>query len=220
MMHWIDPASLPETEGVVASFLLNADAEADGFLLEGGTEVHFPPHMAAEVIAAVRAGSRVRVRGVRPRGVAMIAAVAINADEGREIIDGGPQDDDAARKAHRKSVRDARTPMTAEGVLRQVLHGPKGEPRGLLLEDGRSGRFPPHAADAIAGLLVPGTRLSLSGDGTTTEHGTVIAINRIGASQHEMQAIASKPKDDKAKKRKNEKEKGPPGRNKHHDQDR
>ena len=64
-MHWIDPACLPETAGVVDCFLMNADGETDGFVLTDGTEIHVPPHMGAAVRAALPLGSAVRVRGVR-----------------------------------------------------------------------------------------------------------------------------------------------------------
>ena len=45
-MHWIDPACLPETKGVVDRFLINPHGAADGLLLKDGKEVHFPPHMS------------------------------------------------------------------------------------------------------------------------------------------------------------------------------
>jgi hypothetical protein len=154
-MHWIDPVCLPETFGVVDCFLLNAEGEADGFVLTDATEVHFPPHMGGAVLDAIKAGSAVRIRGVRPRGVAMIAAVAVAPEEGTLIVDGGPPEDSAARKAARKQALITRTAMEVEGVLRQVLHGPKGDVRGLLLEDGRVGRFPPHAARGSRPTMAP-----------------------------------------------------------------
>jgi len=40
---------------------------ADGLLLKDGKEVHFPPHMSKAVLAAVKPGDHVKVRGVRPR---------------------------------------------------------------------------------------------------------------------------------------------------------
>jgi hypothetical protein len=52
-MHWIDPAHLPETKGTVDRFLLNPHGDADGLLLTDGMEVHFPPHMAKKVVAAL-----------------------------------------------------------------------------------------------------------------------------------------------------------------------
>ena len=82
-MHWIDPDHLPEITGIVDQFLVNKHGEADGFLLTDGEEVHVPPHLSARLLRDVRPGSEVKVRGVRPRGVHMVAAVAIDTPNGR-----------------------------------------------------------------------------------------------------------------------------------------
>ena len=193
-MHWIDPDHLPEAIGIVDRFLLNLEGEADGLVFSDGTEVHYPPHMGDAVLAAVRPGGKVRVRGVRPRGVAMISAVSIAAEEGKLIVDAGPPKDDADRKAAHKRSRGARRPMDMQGIVRQALHGPKGEVRGLLLEDGRAGRFPPHAAEAAAGFLVAGAPVVLRGDAVVTDHGTVLAVHAIGRSAAELRPLeAGKP---------------------------
>lgn len=188
-MHWIDPDHLPETSGLVDCFLVNVKGEADGLVLTDGTEIHFPPHLGRAVLDAVRPGTMVRVRGVRPRGVAMIAAVSIASDEGGQIVDCGPPDHDGEQKAHGKQAHTARTAMEAQGVVRQALHGPKGELRGLLLEDGRAGRFPPHVAASVAGLVTPGKPIVLRGEGLANSHGTVIAVREIGALADDMRVL-------------------------------
>ena len=199
-MHWIDPDHLPETTGVVGCFLLNAEGEADGLVLTDNMEVHFPPHMGGDVLAAIRLGSTVHIRGVRPRGVAMIAAVSIAPEEGVRIVDAGPPEDGESRKAARKRAHAARAVIEAQGVVRQVLHGPRGEVRGVLLEDGRSGRFPPHAVEAVAGMLAASKPVLLRGDGIVTPHGTVIAVREIGTSSGDLHRIdTKKPKDKRGK---------------------
>ena len=185
-MHWIDPDCLPETSGVVDLFLLDAGGEADGLVLTDGTEVHFPPHMGEAVLDAVKPGSAVRIRGVRPRGVAMIAAVSVASEAGPCIVDRGPPDKGKPPGQARKPAGGVRIAIEAEGVLRQVLHGPRGEVRGLLLEDGRVGRFPPQAAAGLAPHLQLKARVLLRGDGFTTEHGTVIAVREIGSSRDDL----------------------------------
>ena len=70
-MHWIDPDYLPEITGTVDQFLVNKHGEADGFLLADGGEVHVPPHLSSRLLRNFRPGSKVRVRGVRPRGAAV-----------------------------------------------------------------------------------------------------------------------------------------------------
>lgn len=191
-MHWIDPDYLPEVSGVVSCFLLNGKGEADGLVLSGGMEVHFPPHMGSDVLAVVRPGGTVHVRGVRPRGVAMISAVSIAPEEGGRIVDAGPPGEGEKRKAARKQTP---APTEAQGVVRQVLHGPKGEVRGVLLEDGRSGRFPPHAADAATDMLAPNKLIALRGDSIVTPHGTVIVVREIGTSFSDLRPLDTrKPK--------------------------
>jgi hypothetical protein len=183
-MHWIDPDHLPEVTGTVDQFLVNKHGEADGFLLTDGEEVHVPPHLSVRLLRHVRPGSLVKVRGVRPRGIRMIAAVAIDTADGR-IVDNGPasrEDEDAFEKAKH-------SPMTAQGIVKRSIHGPKGETRGAVLEDGRIVRLSPHEADRFAGLLAKGAKICVAGEGVTTSFGTVVEAHEIGASAETMKAI-------------------------------
>jgi hypothetical protein len=122
-MHWIDPDHLPEITGTVDQFLVNKHGEADGFLLTDGEEVHVPPHLSARLLRDVRPGSQVKVRGVRPRGVKMTAAVAIDTPKGR-ILDEGPKvrdDGEAFEKAKHG-------PMSAQGIVKRPIHGRRARP--------------------------------------------------------------------------------------------
>jgi hypothetical protein len=192
-MHWIDPEHLPETAGTVDQFLVNKHGEADGFLLTDGVEVHVPPHLSAALLRDVRPGSKVKIRGVRPRGVNMVAAVAIDTTKGR-ILDEGPH----AREHDSAFEKAKHGPMSAQGVVKQAIHGPKGETRGAVLEDGRIIRLPPHEAERLSGLLKKGSKIAVRGDGATTSFGTVVEAREIGASAATLQAIEEKkhgPKD-------------------------
>ena len=60
-MHWLDPNYLPVTKGTLHQFLLNPHGDADGMILTDGTEIHFPPHMAKEIVAAIHPGQTVTV---------------------------------------------------------------------------------------------------------------------------------------------------------------
>jgi hypothetical protein len=189
-MHWIDPDHLPEITGTVDQFLVNKHGRADGFLLTDGEEVHVPPHLSAQMLREVRPGSQVKVRGVRPRGVRMVAAVAIDTPRGR-ILDHGPdarEDDDAFEKAKHG-------PLAAQGIVKRSIHGPKGETRGAVLEDGRIVRLPPHEAEKFSELLAKGATICVAGEGATTSFGTVVEAREIGPSADTMKAIgAKKPK--------------------------
>ncbi len=117
-MHWIDPDHLPEITGTLDQFLVNKHGEADGFLLTDGGEVHVPPHLSSRLLRDLRPGSQVRVRGVRPRGVQMIAAVAIDMPKGRILDEGldARDHEDAFEK-----VRHGH--MSAQSVVKQPIHG-------------------------------------------------------------------------------------------------
>jgi hypothetical protein len=184
-MHWLDPDYLPATAGTVDRFLLNPHGDGDGMLLADGTEIHFPPHLWSAVRQAIRPGDAVTVRGARPRGADLVAAVAIDTAAGERIDDHGPP---AGHKHHehgpkaKHAIKPHRTPVEAEGVVRRALHGPKGEVRGVLFEDGSIVRFPPHEAAELVDMLVPGAGLVVEGEGIDTEFGRVIHAHKVRSS--------------------------------------
>ena len=204
-MHWLDPDFLPEVSGTFDRFLLNSHGDADGMLLIDGTEVHFPPHISAELRAAIPAGENVRlkVRGVRVRGCGLIAAVAIETPGGMRIVDNGPRHGRGGdEKPDEHAAKPKGQPMDAEGIVGRVLHGPRGEARGVLLEDGRLIRIPAHEAGRIAPLLSPGKTLAVRGEGLAAALGTVIEAREIGASKDDLQPLGPK-KPEAPKHRKN-----------------
>jgi hypothetical protein len=123
----------------------------------------------------------------------MIAAVAIETADGRRIVDDGPsKDHEGEEKARKHAAKADRKPMQAEGVVQRALHGPKGEVRGALLEDGRMIRFPAHEAEGISELLYPGAHLAIRGEGLATEFGTVIEAREFGASDDNFRSFKPK----------------------------
>ena len=52
----------PVTTGTVHQFVLNPHGDADGMIFTCGTEVQFPPHMAAEICAATIPAFEPRLR--------------------------------------------------------------------------------------------------------------------------------------------------------------
>jgi hypothetical protein len=186
-MHWTDPDHLPEITGTLDQFLVNKLGEADGFLLTDGGEVHVPPHLSSRLVRDLRPGSQVKVRGVRPRGVQMIAAVAIDTPKGR-ILDEGPDASDQEDAFEKAKLG----PMSAQGVVKQPIHGPKGEVRGAVLQDGRIIRLPPHEADRFSDLLKKGAKISVTGEGAATSFGTVVEARQIGSSVETMKPVAAK----------------------------
>ena len=185
-MHWIDPDSLPEVAGTLERFVLNPHGEVGGFVMNGQTRtpilVHTPPHMEAELTRNAKAGDKLRVRGVRPRGADVLAAVAVTAESGWQIIDKGPDHD-------RKHPKIEHQKMQLEGTVRLSLFGPKGEFRGALLAVGTIIRIGPKEAEHLIKVLMPGTKIAVSGDGIETQHGRVIQAKEIGSGMDDLRPI-------------------------------
>ncbi len=195
-MHWLDPDYLPIIKGKVKQFLQNPHGDADGFILEDGTEVHFPPHMSAEMQDAVAIGDEVSVRGAKPRNADLIAAVAVDTSNGRRIDDQGPPDDDEDYHHGEKHKKPKHHEMEYEGSVVRALHGPKGEVRGALFEDGVTVRFKKHEAQGLSPHLISGARLAVRGKSLKTGLGTVIDAKEAGATLAEVKPL-NKHKHDK-----------------------
>jgi hypothetical protein len=177
-MHWIDHNFLPDICGTVDRFIVNRHGEVDGLVLmyepEGFLFVHLPPHMGPDITSTVAQGDAVRVRGVRPRGADMVAAVAVITSDGGLILDNGP-DGKKPQPRHEKAKK-----IEVEGVARMSLFGPKGEPRGALLEDGYIVRLGPKEAAHVVNLLRPGAPLAARGEGFEFVHGRLVEAAEIG----------------------------------------
>lgn len=201
-MHWIAPDSVPAISGHFERFLFNAHGEADGMILTNGAEVHFPPHLTKAVRAAVEKNrdGALRIYGVRPREGDVFAAIAIETVDGIRIVDDGPpKKHEREKHSQHRAKRARRRPMSAEGVVRRALHGPKGETRGVLLEDGRIIRFPPHEAPRLKALVRNGAEIAARGEGVETSMGAVIEAREIGPSPDDLRGVNAKPdKPDKA----------------------
>ncbi len=196
-MHWIDPGYLPETKGVVDRFLINSHGDADGLLLKDGKEVHFPPHMSTAVLAAVKPGDAIKVRGVRPRGVDMVAAVSMQAGDAPAVVDNGPPKKEGPQNGHdhrgeKHTKPELHKHTDVQGVVAHVLHGPKGEKRGALLEDGIIVRMPWQAAESLHDNHAPGRELAARGMELTSDLGTVLDAHEIGVSLSALHPVEPK----------------------------
>jgi hypothetical protein len=199
-MHWIDHDFLPDIGGAVERFIVNRHGEVDGLILMYEPDrflfVHLPPHLGPEITSAVAEGDAVRVRGIRPRGADMIAAVAVIASDGRLILDNGPDGNGEwkPQPRHEKAKK-----VEFEGVVRMSLFGAKGELRGALLEDGNLVRLDPKEAILVAKLLRPGAALAARGESLESAHGRVVSAAEIGPDVARLRPIMEGPHEPKPK---------------------
>jgi hypothetical protein len=190
-MHWLDPDYLPVTSGVVERFTVNLDGDVDGFVLTDQMLIHAPPHLSDRLTAAIRPGDTIHVRGVKPRGADVIAAVSIEKTGRAVVIDDGPEGNDADDGDKPSTAQ--RTAMEASGTVRLTLFAPKGQVRGALLDDGSILRLGHKEAKRHSDRLRVGARILARGEGLLTDHGRVIEVQEIANPDGTFEPI-KKPK--------------------------
>jgi hypothetical protein len=132
--------------------------------------------MSKLVVAALKPGDPVKVRGVHVRGLDMVSAVSLQAGDAAPIVDNGPPKPQGAHKEENKPKPEPRKSAAVAGVVKHVLHGSRGEKGGILFEDGTIVRMSAHAAESLHG------KLAARGDRLTNALGTVIDAREIGLS--------------------------------------
>ena len=203
-----DLSQLPATHGTVRFFTLTPRGDVDGFVLADGTEVHLPPHLSAQLAAAVKVGDAVTVRGLRAAAVPMVAAMSVTGDaNGQSVVDTGPEGrggpgPDRGPGAPPALVGPAVIGPAVVGpaVIGEVsgkvliaLHGPRGELNGAMLEDGTALRLPPPEATRLAAMLQPGQAVVAQGPAVTTALGRVVMVRGIGATREALQPVQAPP---------------------------
>jgi hypothetical protein len=175
-----DPAQLPEMKGKVAQYTLTPRGDVDGLILGDGTEVHVSPSLSSQLVFAVKPGDQVTVHGLKARAVPMVAAASVTNDATGVTIAGGPG----------RGPRERLSQMEAEGTVKAVLHEPRGEANGVLLEDGTVVRLPPPEARRLSAQLAVGQKLFVRGAGLTSPLGKLVMARQIGPDRTKLTDVA------------------------------
>jgi hypothetical protein len=186
------PASAPfdqqiDVTGSVKAFTLTPIGEIEGVVLTNGTEIHVPPHLTEQVASAVHLGEAVAVRGWNTGVPNFIVATALTGQHGQSVVDQGPPP---------PGMRPPPPPpgqpapgaqlATAQGRISQLLHGPRGDANGALLDDGTTLKFPPPTAWQTASLLQPGQAVVAQGWSLSNSYGRVVDVQSIASAPHTL----------------------------------
>jgi hypothetical protein len=181
-----DAQQLPAIHGKIAQYSLTPRGDVDGLILDDGTEVHLPPHLGTQLVFTVKPGDQVTIHGLKAQAIAMVQAMSVTNDAtGSTVTDnaaGGPP-----------GPRETGQSLTAQGQIKEQLHGPQGDLNGVLLADGTIVRLPPPEAQRLASQLAPGQMLYVQGDGIAGPLGKVIEAQMMGPSQTQLAQIQAPP---------------------------
>jgi hypothetical protein len=178
------PAADGPLEGRVTGYLLSPEADVAGVLLDDGREVRVPPHLGPELATLLKPGDRVRWSGdmAATRGPGNVPAPGtITAlPSGRSLTDMPPAPGSApVPPAPLPQGQSALQQMRTSGIVQRVLTGPRGEPDGVVLDNGTQVSIAPRAPGAARRLLAVGTRLNVDGYGRTSRYGTVVQATAL-----------------------------------------
>jgi hypothetical protein len=178
-----DLQQLPEIRGLVQRFTLTPRGDLDGFVLADGTDVHLPPHLSAQLAAAVRPGDSVSIRGYRSATVPLVVATAVtDPATNQTVVDRGPPPPGFGPPPPLPPGVPAPGAQQASlnGRVQTALYGPAGDLNGAVLDDGTIVRLPPPAAYQSSSLLAPGQAITVQGWRLNTPYGQVVDAQSVG----------------------------------------
>lgn len=182
-----DPGQATQISGVVSQYLLNGNGEADGLLLQDGTQVKFPPHMSADLVKAVRPNDKVNIEGSRESSRRVRAFTISDEATHQTVTESRPSE---FRRPLPPELRGLNLkPMEASGQIKAVLTAPRGEVEGAVLNDGTILRVKPDVGQQFANLFVVGQTISAKGYGTQNALGRAFQVTDLGASAQKLTAL-------------------------------
>ena len=183
----VSAAGQSDISGVVKQFALTPAGDIEGLVLANGTEVHVPPHLTAQVSAAVQPGESIAVRGSSIGVPGFVVATALTGQRGGSVVDRGPP---APGMGPPPRLPAGGQEVTMEGRVQQVLHGPRGDINGAMLDNGTTVKMPPHAWAQMASLLQPGQTMTVQGWLLSNAYGRVMDVQAIGPNAGQLMDIA------------------------------
>ena len=160
-------------QGRVQSLTTAPMGEVDGAVLDDGTVIHWPPHLADRFTAIASKGDSIRVAGRMETGPAgdthlEVRTVTnlrtnVSAENGFGPPPPPPGPDRRLGPPPRPLGPRFGEVKTAEGRVQSFTTAPMGEVDGAVLDDGTVIHWPPHLADRFTAIVARGERVKVSG---------------------------------------------------------
>jgi hypothetical protein len=169
----------PAAQATVTRLLVNPFGEVDGLLLDTGVIVTFPPHMGDALAAAVTVGDTVVVKGNPVMPGQINGYVVTNARTNQTLMVLPKPTAGVRLPPHLRGV--GLKEMSAQGEIRHLRHGAKGELTGVILADGTIVRLSRDAAYRFGTLFRVGQSIVATGYGTESPHGRALEATALSA---------------------------------------
>lgn len=174
-------------QGMVSQYLMNPNGDVDGLLLTDGTQVHFPPHMSADLTQTVRPTDTISAQGVHENAIHFRAFTIFNTATGQSINEARPSQFGRPLPPELRGVEPK--PLQAEGKIKVVLVAPRGETDGVVLDNGTIIRVPPDIGVQYSAWFQVGQSIVVNGYGTENQFGRCLQATAIGLSGQPLTPI-------------------------------
>jgi hypothetical protein len=183
-------ALLPSStiEGRVTRYLITPMGDVEGVLLDSGTVARLPAHMGKELVGAVNVGDAVNIAGIRDKESTSFRVYSITNTQSKQTVvkrDKKWTEVNMPRMLRSMGLKE----LTANGEVQTMLTGPRGDPQGVILDDGTVVRFGKQAVYAASAQMKIGAKMAAKGYGTENEYGRAIDANAIGDTPETMKTV-------------------------------
>ena len=168
----------PAAQATATRLLTNPFGEVDGMLLNNGMLVTFPPHMGEQLAATVKPGDMVEVKGYPEMPGQIKGYVITNRGTGQSVVTLPKPSPAVKPPPHLRGV--GLRELSAQGEIKNVRYGGKGEINGVILANGTIVRFPRHVSYQFAQLFQVGRSIAASGYGTENQYGRALEATALG----------------------------------------
>jgi hypothetical protein len=177
----------PIATGIVSRFLVNPFGEVDGVLLDSGTLLTFPPHMAPELTAAIASGDPVAVRGQATGPAQVKAMILTNTRTNQQVIEHPPVRTERKMPKHLRAA--GLQQMRASAPVAHLRYGKHGEVKDVVLADGTTVKLPKDVVEGFAPWLHVGQELEVVGYGSANAYGRGLEATALGMAGQPLQSL-------------------------------
>jgi hypothetical protein len=154
--------------GTVTSFTTAPKGEVDGVMLDDGTWVHWPPHLADRFTKIIAKGDKIKVIGWMETGpkddtkfeVQTLTNVRTSTSVENDVPPPGPKAKGGKKGPPPPVIGEAKS---VQGTVKSFTTAPKGEVDGAMLDDGTWVHWPPHLADRFTDIIDKGDKVKVVG---------------------------------------------------------
>lgn len=170
--------------GKVSRFITNPQGEVDGFLLEDGVQVHFPPQLSTAVTKNIAVGDMVNIKGDQHNNAIWAKIITMNKNANVIDVRDSATGKWSEHKSHGQDPHMNADSLSVSGEIDTLLKNPQGDVDGFILTEGSVVHLPPDVRKPDRSYDV-GQYVEVTGRGTENVYGRSIEASSVQRQRSE-----------------------------------